>query len=283
MCFGILSFAIGATLLVSEPVAAAEQVATVTTKSFVARDATRYRENPNLAPYGVKNIVVVYESSMWPRGADRSEPDTKYIARNVLPQLRKQKPDVVVIDIERWYFKYGMTATEITANINKYKKVIATFRSALPDTKLGLYSMLPERNWNAICGDPKKAATRSAAWHSRNLKLQPLADAVDIIFPSLYTIYPDQKSNDCWASYAKANIAEAKMYGKPVWPFLWMKNKVGNTWVSTGLWRQMLETVHEHADGVVLWSMASARDKWSWSAPWWKETTRFLKQKGLAK
>jgi uncharacterized membrane protein HdeD (DUF308 family) len=50
MCFGILSFAIGATLLVSEPVAAAEQVATVTTKSFVARDATRYRENPNLAP-----------------------------------------------------------------------------------------------------------------------------------------------------------------------------------------------------------------------------------------
>ena len=283
MCFGILSLAIGATLLAFEPAAAAEQVAAMTPKTFVARDATRYRENPNLAPYGLKDITVVYESSLWPRGADMSQPDISFLNRSVLPKLRQRNPDVVVIDIERWALKYGMTAEEITTNINKYKKVIAAFRKALPKTKLGLYSMLPERNWNAPCGDPKKAATRARAWHSGNLKLQPLADAVDIIFPSLYTIYPDAKSMACWTNYAKANIAEAKIYGKPVWAFLWMKNKVDNTWVPTDLWRQSLETVYQHADGVVLWSMASAGDKWSWSAPWWKETVAFLKQKGLAK
>lgn len=259
---------------------AAEQ--TLIKPNFVARDATRFRENPDLTKYGLKNIIVAYESSLWPAGASKTEPDTNYITNTYIPKIRSQNPDVVVIDIESWPFKSTMTATEITTNINKFKKVISVFRRELPTTKIGFYLIMPERNWLAPCGDPKKVATRTSAWHLRNVKLQPLADAVDIIFPSLYTFYEDAKSEACWPKYAAANINEAKFYGKPVWAFLWMKYHSTGNLIPATFWRKQLETTYEFADGFAIWSMASSTDVWSYTAPWWVETASFLKAKGLS-
>lgn len=249
--------------------------------NFAARDATRFKEDPDLAKYGLKNIIVAYETSLWPSGASRTEPDTTYIANSYIPKIRGSNPDVVVIDIEVWPFKSTMTAAEITANIAKFKKVIAVFRRELPNTKIGFYLVMPERNWLAPCGDPKKVASRTSAWHLRNVKLQPLADAVDIIFPSLYAFYEDAKSQACWGKYAAANIAEARTYGKPVWAFLWMKYHTTGNWIPAAFWREQLNTTYELADGFAIWSMASAGDPWSYSAPWWVETASFLKSKGL--
>ena len=253
-----------------------------TPKSFVARDATRFHENPNLAKYGLKNLEVVYEGSLWPAGASRDQPDLKYILKNYIPKARAKRLDVLVIDIETWPFTSTQTSAQITENIAKYKKVVNLFRRELPGVKLGLYGAVPQRNWLAACGDPKKIASRTASWHQRNMALQPLADAVDIIVPSLYTFYEDPKSVACWPAYAKANIDEAKFFGKPVWPFLWMKDHKAEAFLGSAFWRTQLETVYQHADGLVIWSMASSRDKWSYTAPWWLETVAFLKSKNLA-
>lgn len=249
--------------------------------NFQARDATRFKENPNLSTFGLKNIVVAYETSLWPAGGNKAEPDVNYIANNYIPKIRSQNPDVVVIDIEHWPFKSTMTAAQITANITKFKKIVSVFRREMPNTKIGFYLIMPERNWLAPCGDPKKVASRTTAWHARNMKLQPLADAVDIIFPSLYTFYEDAKSQACWSKYAIANINEAKSYGKPVWPFLWMKYHTTGNLIPASFWRQQLETVYTHADGLAIWSMAASTDKWSFTAPWWVETAAFLKAKAL--
>lgn len=246
--------------------------------NFVARDATRFREDPNLAKYGLKNIIVAYEASLWPSGASRTQPNTSYIATSYIPKVRNLNPDVIVIDIETWPLKAGMTASEITANITKFKKVIAVFRRELPKTKIGLYLVMPERNWLAPCGDPAKIASRTKSWHERNLKLKPLADAVDIIFPSLYTFYSDPT---CWNKYAAANIKEARIYGKPVWAFLWMKVHTTGANITSTFWRQQLDTVYGLADGLVIWSMASSTDKWSYTAPWWIQTADFLRDKKL--
>jgi hypothetical protein len=250
--------------------------------NFVARDATRFKENPDLATYGLKDIVVAYESSLWPAGASKILPDLNYITTKYIPKIRLQNPDVVVIDIESWPFKSTMTAAEITANINKFKQVVSVFRRELPNTKIGFYLVMPERNWLAPCGDPKKVASRTSSWHQRNMKLQPLADAVDIIFPSLYTFYDDAKSQACWPNYAAANINEAKSFGKPVWAFLWMKYHSTGGQIPAAFWRQQLETTYQYADGLAIWSMASATDTWSYAAPWWVETASFLKAKGLS-
>jgi hypothetical protein len=269
----------------AEEVAAATPAPVVTpAKPFVARDATRYGENHDLSKYGLKHIEVVYEGSLWPAGASRVQPDLRHISKVYIPKIRRKKLDVLIIDIEQWLFKPGLTAAQVSENIVKYKKVIDVFRRDLPGVKLGLYYVMPERNWLAPCGDPKKRASRSASWQQRTLQLQPLADAVDIMFPSLYTFYETKPAAvACWPNYAKANIEMAKQFGKPVWAFLWMKNRTGDTFLPASLWKTQLETVYQYADGVVLWSKASSRDRWNWTAPWWVETAKFLKAKGLAK
>jgi len=250
---------------------------------FVARDATRYAENPDLSPYGLKDIVVAYESSLWPSGASRTTPDLNYIRTNYIPKLKTKNPDVLVIDIETYKFTSTMTATEWTTNINKLKSVVSVFRQEMPNLKIGYYLIMPERNWLAPCGDPAKVASRTASWHQRNLKFQPLADVVDIIVPSLYTFYLDTKSVACWPKYAQANIAEARTFGKPVWAFLWPKLHTDSTkWLPQALWCTELETVYAQADGLAIWSQANSTDKWSWTAPWWVETADFMKDKGLA-
>jgi hypothetical protein len=250
---------------------------------FVARDATRYAENPNLAPYGLKDITVAYESSLWPSGASKTYPDLNHIRNVYIPKIKSKNPDVVIIDIEQYKFTSTTTATEWTANINKLKSVVSVFRQEMPNVKLGYYLLMPERNWLAPCGDPAKVARRSASWRDRNLRLQPLADVVDVIVPSLYTFFLDTKSVACWPKYAEANIAEARIYGKPVWAFLWPKLHTDQTkWIPQALWRTELETVYAKADGLAIWSRAGATDKWSWTAPWWVETADFMKDKGLA-
>jgi hypothetical protein len=250
--------------------------------NFNARDATKFPGDPNLAPYGLKNIIVAYQSGLWPAGADRSEPNTSYVANNYIPKIRSKNPDVVVIDIELhdWKFTTDLTSTQITTRINKYKKLISVFRTHLPNTKIGLYLALPQRNWLAICGDQKKRASRYTAWHNLNLKLKPLGSAVDIIFPSVYAFYDDPRSIACWPDYARANIKEARMYGKPVWPFLWVKYHSNHKWIARSTWRTMLETTYTAADGLVIWS-GMGDDPWSWSYPWWLETKDFLADKQL--
>lgn len=259
-----------------------DAIAAIAKPNFVARDATRFSENPNLAPYGLKNILVVYESSMWPAGASKSTPNVNYIKNTYIPKICGSNPDVIVIDIEVWKFNSSMTASQVTANINKFKQVISAFRSGLPKAKIGVYLHLPERNWLAPCGDPGKVASRTSSWHQRNLRMQPSADAVDIIVPSLYTFYDDAKSIAHWPKYAAANIKEARIYGKPVWAFLWMKYHSTGGAIPRTFWRTQLETTYNLADGLVIWSMAKSTEKWSWSAPWWLETKDFLADKGLA-
>ena len=249
--------------------------------NFKSRDATRYPQNPDLAPYGLKNLVVAYEDSLWPSGASHSTPNTSYILNTYIPKIKSQSPDIVVVDIESWKLSSSMTSAEITTNINKFKTLLSAFRKGLPNAKLGLYMGLPERNWLAVCGDPGKRAARYTAWHNNNLRLQPLADAVDIIFPSLYGFYGDSASRACYPSYAKAQVKEARIYGKPVRAFLWMKYKSDGSWVARSDWRTHLETAYAAADGLVIWSKAQGSPNWSWSAPWWLETKDFQGDKGL--
>jgi hypothetical protein len=251
--------------------------------NFQARDATKYPSDPNLAPYGLRNIVVAYEPSLWPSGADRSQPNLSYVANTYIPRIKRQNPDVVVLDVEEsdWKFTTDLSSAQITDRINKYKKLISVFRTHLPNTKIGLYLALPQRNWLAVCGDPGKRAARYTAWHNLNLKLKPLGSAVDIIFPSVYAFYDDAKSISCYPAYAKANIKEARIYGKPVWAFVWMKYHSNGRWVSRSAFRTHLETAYAAADGLVVWSKAKNSVAWSWSAPWWLETKDFLADKRL--
>lgn len=277
---GVLALTLGAVSLAA--VAGVAAAAVLPLKSnFVAYDATRFSENPDLTKYGMTDLIVAYESSIWPAGANKAEPDVNYIAKNYIPKIRSKNPKLLLIDIETWKFKSSMTAAETTATINKFKKVIAVFRRDLPNTKIGFYLVMPERNWLAPCGSPSKQASRMATWQKQNARLAPLAAAVDVIVPSLYTFYDDAASQACWPKYAAANIKEARTFGKPVIAFLWMKNQQTGAPLSASFWRKQLDTVYPLADSIAIWSKASGSEKWSYTAPWWVETSKFLQAQKL--
>jgi hypothetical protein len=116
-----LSLGVTAMLLASAPTQAEEQLAAGT--SFRSRDAMKQTNKPDLSSVGLRRVLVAYENSLWPSGADKSQPNTTYIANTYIPKIKSSNPDVVIIDIEAWKLRTTSTASEVTAIIAKFKKV----------------------------------------------------------------------------------------------------------------------------------------------------------------
>jgi hypothetical protein len=265
----VLSLAATSRGLITLAARAAEQ-----SRAFDARNAMRFANLPDLTRYGLKDVTVVYASSLWPKKVSRSDPDPSFIRSQTIPKVRRKAPDLLVIDVEHWSLS-GTSPDAIERNIERYVTVLDTFRSHMPGVRLGLYGTVPIRNyWTPVNGKPAELAT----WRSENERVKPVADASDVIFPSLYTFYDDR---DGWLTYAKANIAEAQRYGRPVYPFLWPQYHT--TWqpIDRDFWRLQLETVRDNADGMVIWTPAKGRPHWNPDAPWWQETIDFLRASGL--
>ena len=249
--------------------------ATEQPQGFDARNAMRFANLPDLTRYGLKDVTVVYAAGLWPKKANRSEPDLSFIRSETIPRLRRKATDLVVIDVEHWDLT-GASSDEIERSIRRYVDVLDTFQTHMPGVRHGLYSMVPIRNyWTPVRGKTEDLAR----WRSENERLKPIADVSDVIFPSLYTFYDDR---DGWLTYANANIAEAKQYGRPVYPFLWPQYHKSWKPLDRDFWRFQLETVFDNADGMVIWTPAKGRPRWNPLAPWWQETADFLKTAGLS-
>jgi hypothetical protein len=92
---------------------------------------------------------------------------------------------------------------------------------------------------------------------------------VDALFPSIYTFYTDRQG---WVTYAIAQITEAKRKakGKPVYAFLWPQYHESNLLLGlrpldSDYWELQLNTVAQHADGVVIWGGWGANGPELWN------------------
>jgi len=245
---------------------------------FPVFDATIMTQKPDLKDFGLKPITVVYPNFMWEGNKvpdTTSLPDSSRI--NAFARLLNQTTDIVVIDIEHWPVT-GDAAT-VNDSLKKYQTVLKWFKSPAPSLKVGLYGVLPIRNyWDAI---QNTDSARYTSWQKDNDRLAPLAQSTDVLFPSIYTFYEDRNG---WRKYAIAQIQEARRQadGKPVYVFLWPQfhgsNKtLANTFLPGDYWRMELETARQYADGIVIWC-CSNRQTWDGSAPWWLETQKFIKE-----
>jgi len=242
---------------------------------FDARNAMRFANLPDLTRYGLKDVTVVYTSALWPKKAKRSDPDISFIRSETIPRVRQKATDLVVIDVEHWDLS-GTSSDEVERNIDRYVAILDAFRTHMPGIRLGLYSTVPIRNyWTPVQG----RSADLAVWRRENERLKPIADASDVLFPSLYTFYDDR---DGWLTYANANMAEARQYGRPVYPFLWPQYHTSWQPIDRDFWRLQLETVFRNADGMVIWTPAKGKPRWNPEAPWWQETVDFLQASGLS-
>lgn len=90
------------------------------------------------------------------------------------------------------------------------------------------------------------------------------------------SVCQDADFND-WPIYAAENIAEARKYGKPVYPYLSPTIEgAGELSLPGEVWRTQLQTVQKLADGAVIWDGVNASPATRGSTEWWRETEVFL-------
>jgi hypothetical protein len=263
----------------TEPVVQAQSFANQ--RPFTVFDGTLYASKPDLSAYGIRPISIAYTGQFgkdWYKDAD-ALPDKNIVEKVALDAQAKNSP--VVIDIEHWPLQGS--PNEVRASLSKYMTVLRWFKEAAPGLAVGFYGAPPIRDyWKSLKSPMSK---EWAAFARENDQLRPLADSVDILFPSLYTFYTDRGG---WVRYAYAQIAEARRNsnGKAVYVFLWPQYHDSNpalAWahLPPDYWRLQLQMAKQYADGIVIWG-GWGRDnrpaKWDENAPWWKVTKEFLKK-----
>lgn len=252
-------------------------------QSFLVFDGTQYENKPNLLAFGIRPVNIVYVSSFWndwhnhPPGRDEL-PD-----RKVVEQIANQSSKsgmLTVIDIEHWPLRGDEKTVE--SSVVKYSTVLRWFKAAAPGIRIGLFGALPIPDYHRAQKSLQDSDYKK--WQAENDRLAPLAKEVDVIFPAIYTYFPDQVA---WREFAVANIREARRYGKPVYVFLWPQysernKKLAHRLLPSDYWQLQLKTVHEYADGLVIWGgWDSARWQpaiWDEDAHWWWQTKQFMKE-----
>lgn len=185
--------------------------------------------------------------------------------------------DVKVFDLEDW-------KPEDPDAVWKYTQVAAMANAYEPDKTIGFFSTVPwDIRWsNFIAGYQDPNSPELQAFRAINDDRQPIADAVDVIFPSVYTQTTDM---ELWDAYADLIISEARRManGKPVYVFMLPQyldfvETVGGEYLSGENWRHQLEFVRNLADGIVVWGY--------WNRPmdvndeWWFQTLEFIESLG---
>jgi hypothetical protein len=242
-------------------------------KDFKLYDWLIFKNRPDLTRYGIVPIYLI-GGDLWTKGDNLAAKEVSDRVCAVSGEAKK-KNLLTVLDVERW----PMTGSDAVVNDTKrkYLTLLSLFRKCAPAIKVGYYGIPPLRDyWRAIKGERDPAYRQ---WQADNEKYRDLANAVDVLFPSLYTFYEDQKG---WVKYAEENIKEARRLagGKPVYVFLWPQFHESNAKMKGKLvpgdyWRLELETAKRLADGAVLWG--GWQTAWDENAAWWQVTKNFLK------
>lgn len=236
-----------------------------------------YSNNPDKVIPGATKVMFGTKNNLWQSGEDLQQlPDQSYAISVV------EGDHDLVLEIEHWPHKVGTDSdADILDTIDKFETLIGWLKPYV--NSVGIYRIVPQREyWIPVNEDPVKLAE----WEAANDFMQPLADAVDILYPSLYTFYDDHPN---WVKYARANMEEARRLakGKPVRPFMWPRYQSGGAFdssktVAGDYWSLQLKTLNI-ADGVLIWDVPDffisefGGEVWTDTTPWRLKTWEWMK------
>ena len=217
-------------------------------------------------------LRVFYGSEMWGPNQDESQPIERNFRRLAF-QAKAQGLDLVCLDIEHWNLDSD-NHEAVAANVDKFLQILAWMRDESPGLKIGFYGLVPNMTPDDARfdhDDPRQVEERD-----RNDRLQELTDAVDVLFPVMYTVVPPDQIG-LWRRYVPAKIREARRIGngKPVYVFVWYEYhdalvpELAGTPVEAGFWREQLDMIQADADGIVVWG--GYKRSWDPDATWWTE------------
>lgn len=147
---------------------------------------------------------------------------------------------------------------QLNTSIEHLKAAVFNYRVRWPG-RIGIYGILPDRQWYAAFDAGKRPA-----WSAANLKLRAgynsLAASVDYVCPSLYIPVGNASVRDVRV-FVRQNLHQAAQYGKPiipaVWPFVDLAEK---RYMGSELWKALLTELRDSPtvpEGVLLWDEAA--------------------------
>jgi hypothetical protein len=260
-------------LLLLPCVALAQEFIVMQEFFFVAQPPDNYFER-----LGIKTDHMIYEGEI--RGANGSAKESLIRQAARLAAKRPLFRNMVQLDIEYLETDYRIVGrSQAVANAQALARFIGWAKNEHPGLKVGLYSQVPITDLYAHSSPFKKAR-----WQEGNTVLQPLADTLDYLCPSIYCYYDDTTQ---YAGYARAIVSEAKRLakGKKVYPFVSPQYHPSgdhvDKFVSKAYFARVLKTIKDSgADGCILWggskAMSSKVHSWDPNAGWWQATMEFM-------
>ncbi|QDU32290.1 hypothetical protein KS4_03210 [Poriferisphaera corsica] len=236
----------------------------------------------DLSMLGMKPIQIMSPSSLWDTKNGQDYFNTDLNRYRAYARYLKRHEGIVCLDIEHYQTdarqigKNGFTKQKLDRNIKMFKTIVDVIHQAEPELRIGYYLLLPVRDyWSPVYGHEKDIEK----WQKANDALMPLADSVDVLFPSFYTFNNDPVG---WLKYAKANMEQSRRFHKPVYVFLYPKyhesnKELGGTLIDGEFWAKQLEFVYENADGVVIWGPFK-KHEWGPGVGWWDATVKFVEK-----
>lgn len=239
-------------------------------------DATGFKLKPDLKRFGIETAAVIYTPQhYWPDPARRHElPARSLVELTVKRRVASDHgPPLLIMDLEHWP---NVGSDEVVAETaSKYIRLAEWTQGVAGSSAVGYYGVPPLRDyWRALSGPGSK---EYLAWQAENDRFKTVAETVDLLAPSLYTFYDDERG---WERYAEANIREARRLapGKAVYPFIWPQyhdsnRTIGGRQLPATFWLTQLQTLAKLADGAIIWSPPGW---WDEKAPWWIATRAFI-------
>ena len=222
---------------------------------------------------GMRRATILYENMLYRNGEPHATPPLPESLNHWVELLNRiNLTGPLILDLEHWPIYTDPVTRQYMVD------VVNTFKTPTRQYQVGYYAMVPQRDTFAAL-QPWHASFN--LWKDRNTQVQSIADAVDVLYPSLYTLYADEQR---WSDYAIQNILEARRLakGKPIFPMLWPEyhqfaDRKAGQYIDSEFWLQQLTTVYRMCEGVVIWKVADGQI-WNAQLPWIQATREFMER-----
>ena len=201
-------------------------------------------------------------------------------ARNIADQFGPPwfaSSGLAIMDVESWSLWPFVEGPAHAESIDRYASTASRFRRAtgLPTCA---YGVAPQAGQNWALWSLQRPDVRDRWTVASDVARDVFVPTVDALCPTLYVPYRNREED--WRRFAIATIAEARRIApdKPVYPFVWPQFHEGGgvsgyPFLPKAYWRVVLETMRDHADGLVLWGGYDIARKrqlpFDASADWW--------------
>jgi len=250
---------------------------------FRVFEATKYKNKPDMSEFNIQKLGLLYDHEFWKKKENRDElPKDKTIERLA---RKYSKYEYIVLDIEHWKTQgYRYRPWIPQNNIEKYIYVFNEFKKYTPNSKVGYFAKVPVSNYKLSLSKPGDEL--HDRWAEENKKMKPIADIVDVAYPSTYTYEKD------WCKWEQSFISKLnqmkKIHKGEFFPFIWpqyhekpVDKSIRLKYIDFNFWLFQLVTTKKHADGVVIWGGWDfhqwTRKTWDSNTEWWAATRYFIK------